>query len=99
MKLENIAGDFIGKEIRIVESKNSQFVGFAGKIVDETKNTFSIMNEAKVKMIPKEGSKFQFDDNKEKFTINGEYIRISPENRIKESRRIMRSINRSEKIW
>ena len=99
MKLENVAGDFIGKEMRIVESKNSQFVGFTGKIVNETKNTFSIIKGGNVKMIPKEGSKFQFDENSEKFTIKGEYIRISPENRIKESRRIMRSINRSEKIW
>ncbi len=99
MRLENIAGDFIGRQVRIVESINSQLVGLSGKIVDETKNTFSILKNEDIKMIPKEGSKFQLGDNSEKFTIKGEYIRMSPENRIKESRRIMRSINRSEKIW
>ncbi|MHB8361284.1 MAG: ribonuclease P protein component 1 [Thermoplasmataceae archaeon] len=99
MKIEDIAGDFIGKEVRITESLNLQIIGVSGVVIDETKNTFKIISGNIVNIFPKEGSIFQFNNNSGSIKVNGNYIKFSPENRLKESKRIIRAIKRSERIW
>lgn len=42
-----LKAEFIGREIEILESKNSSLKGIKGKIIDETKSTFTISTEIK----------------------------------------------------
>ncbi|MHB1493435.1 MAG: ribonuclease P component 1 family protein [Thermoplasmataceae archaeon] len=99
MRIQDVADDFIGCKTRVIESRNSQIVGVEGIVIDETKNTFTLRNDAKSIIIPKERTKFQFKTGSGEIVLKGDWIRISPENRLKESKRILRAINRSEKIW
>ncbi|TLY04960.1 MAG: ribonuclease P protein subunit [Thaumarchaeota archaeon] len=65
---ENISfHELIGLNVEIVESTNKQIVGFAGKIIDETKSMFTLSVRNRVKKVPKEIAYW-------KFTLNGKTI-------------------------
>lgn len=44
-------GELIGSQVKIIEAKNSSLLGLEGKIIDETKNTITIENGKKRKII------------------------------------------------
>ena len=68
--LENVQNhELIGLNAQVVESTNNQIIGFAGKVVDETRFTLTIQTQSGLKMIPKEHSKW-------KFTINETQSRV-----------------------
>jgi len=50
----------IGKKIKIVESKNKSLSGIEGIVIDETRNTFTIENGVRKKII-KEQCIFEID--------------------------------------
>ena len=52
--------EFIGTEAKVSESKHSGYVGLSGKIIDETRNTFTILNEGKRRTVLKNSSVFHF---------------------------------------
>ncbi|MEM7822692.1 MAG: ribonuclease P protein subunit [Candidatus Aenigmatarchaeota archaeon] len=84
MNIEKIAKtEFIGMSIKVVESTNPQWVGIEGRIVDETKNMFSIDVKGKIIKIPKENCVFEFKAGKRWIKINGKVLLIRPEDRIK----------------
>ena len=54
MKRQNLAKDeLIGLQVKIIECKDSDWVGKSGMILDETKNTFLIKTKDKEKTIAK----------------------------------------------
>lgn len=55
-----IRSEFIGTEGKISESVHQGYVGIVGKVVDETKNTFTIMHKGKAKRIVKDQAIFNF---------------------------------------
>jgi ribonuclease P protein subunit POP4 len=55
-----IRDEFIGTESRVAESRHSDYVGVSGQVVNETKNTFTIMHAGKAKNVIKEAAVFQF---------------------------------------
>lgn len=71
--------EFIGKQIEITDSKNSEQKNIKGKIIDETKNTFTIQTETKTVRIIKADKKFKIENEK----IDGNKITKRPEERIK----------------
>ena len=71
--------EFIGKQIEITESKNKQQKNLQGKIIDETKNTFTIKTQNKTIIILKKDKKFKINEEK----IDGNKITKRPEERIK----------------
>jgi ribonuclease P protein subunit POP4 len=81
---ELIRHEFIGTEIEVSESNNSGYIGFSGKIIDETRNSFVILREGKRKRILKESAVFHF-----KFSdgtiieIDGKILAGRPEDRLK----------------
>jgi len=81
-----IRDEFIGTEGRIVESRHGNYVGVSGRVIDETKNTFRILQAGKAKNIIKEGAIFHF-----KFPdgaiveIDGKLLAGRPEDRLKKS--------------
>jgi len=78
--IEFLKGEFIGKEIEIVKSKNKDLIGLKGKIVDETKNIFIIETKKGEKKVQKKICKFKFV--KEGITIDGNIVNYCPEDRL-----------------
>jgi small subunit ribosomal protein S17 len=52
--------EFIGLETKVVRSSNPHVVGIAGRLVDETRNTITILHKGKRKVIIKDTSVFAF---------------------------------------
>ena len=86
-KMNKNQQEFIGKQITITKSKNNQQQNITGKIIDETKNTFTIRtqtqsdnkNQTKTIKILKSDKEFRIDNQK----IDGNKITKRPEERIK----------------
>ena len=55
-----IRSEFIGTEGKISESLHQGYVGIVGEVIDETKNTFTIMHRGKAKRIVKDQAVFNF---------------------------------------
>jgi ribonuclease P protein subunit POP4 len=81
---ELIRYEFIGTEAKVSKSKHSGYVGFSGKIIDETRNSFTILHEGNKKTVLKEAAVFHF-----KFPdgtiveIDGKILVGRPEDRLK----------------
>ncbi|MCF7871816.1 ribonuclease P protein subunit [Candidatus Woesearchaeota archaeon] len=76
--------EYIGKKIEITKSNDKQHQGKIGKIINETKNTFTIQlitknKENKIITILKQNKEFKINEK----TINGNKITKKPEERIK----------------
>ena len=84
MSRETRAMEYIGLEAFVLKSPSKNRIGISGKVVDETKNTFSIeQKNGKVARIPKKNTGFLFRKGKEKFEIDGSTIIYRPEERTK----------------
>ena len=68
--------EFIGLNVEVI-NKNIQ-----GKIIDETKNMFTIKTKEGYKKIIKKNSKMKFTMNNEKITIEGDKLIARPQDRI-----------------
>ena len=77
--------EFIGVEARVVKSSNPDVVGIMGKVVDETRNTFTILNnDGEKKVIIKDTAIFEFVvSNGTVVEIDGKIIMGRPEDRLK----------------
>jgi ribonuclease P protein subunit POP4 len=81
---ELICQEFIGTEIEVSESNNSGYIGFSGKIIDETRNSFVILREGKRKRILKESGVFHFKfPDGTIIEIDGKILAGRPEDRLK----------------
>ena len=81
---ENIINhELIGLDTQIIESTNNQIVGLGGKIMDETRSTFTIQTQNGLKMFPKEHTKWKFIINETQCVIDGLMISKRPEERLK----------------
>ena len=70
--------EFIGKYVKVKGKK------IEGKIIDETKNTFLVLQKNKdTKMVLKKNNIFELKINHEYIEIDGKSILIRPEDRIK----------------
>lgn len=75
--------EWIGKEVKIVDSTNKQNIKIKGKIINETKNMFIIKTEQGEKKIMKSNNLFQIEYDNKKFNVKGNALLFSPEERIK----------------
>jgi len=78
--MDFLRGEFIGKNIEIIDSLNKDLIGIKGKIVDETKNMFEIENKKVTKKVQKKICKFRFLP--ERLVVDGKIINCRPEDRI-----------------
>lgn len=76
--------EFIGLDVKVVRSSNPTAVGIAGRVLDESRNTFTISHNNKRKIVIKDTSVFEF------FMLDGTVVEIDgkviigrPEDRIK----------------
>lgn len=84
-------GDFrrrelIGLEAEVLESTCDQYLGIRGKVVDETRNTLTIKQDGREKMVPKDCCKFRFVEGPTTHIVSGKEIKFRPEDRIKKVR-------------
>ena len=79
-----VQNELIGLDIEVVKSPNSNLIGLAGRVVNETRNTFIIFQENKEKTIIKENAIFNFSlPNGTIVEIDGKILIGRPEDRIK----------------
>ena len=84
---ENILGhELIGLEVKVIQSTDPKRIGAKGIVVDETQNTFVIINNGKEQLFPKKECEFEFDLNGEKVKVKGKEILRRSEDRTKEFR-------------
>jgi len=75
--------ELIGLDVEVLSAPYS---GISGKVVDETKNTFTIESAGTEKMVPKPGNVFRFVMGKGNIDLEGSEILFRPEDRIKKIR-------------
>jgi ribonuclease P protein subunit POP4 len=81
-----IQGPFIGTEATIASSLNRNCVGLSGRIIDETKRTFTILSAGRIKTSPKDISIFHFNlSDGSVVEIDGRLLVGRPEERLKKS--------------
>jgi len=76
--------EFIGLDVKIIESTNKDYLGLKGKVIDESYNMIIISHENIIKKIPKKNCVFLFKSKKtSEIKILGSDIVGRPEDRIK----------------
>ena len=76
--------ELIGLPVKVVRSLNPSQENSEGEIIDETMRTLTLETSQVRRMIPKEGTIFQFTlIDGTKAEINGEQILRRPEDRVK----------------
>jgi ribonuclease P protein subunit POP4 len=76
--------EFIGLETAVVNSSNPAMVGISGRVINETRNTFTIKQDNKMKVIAKDTSIFDFIFTDGTIVeIEGKVIMGRPESRLK----------------
>ncbi len=76
--------EFIGLNVKIIDSNHEGFLDIQGKIIDETRNTMKIDTGNIEKVVPKSEVTFLFTlPQGERVSIDGKVIVARPEDRIK----------------
>jgi ribonuclease P protein subunit POP4 len=79
-----IRGEFIGTQAKVSKSIPTSYVGLSGKIIDETRNTFTILHEGKRKKVIKNSVIFHFKFSDGTIVeIDGKLLLGRPEDRLK----------------
>jgi len=81
--IDMLRSELIGLDVEVL---SAPFSGISGKVVDETKNTFTIESAGTERMVPKPGNEFRFTYRNEQIDIEGNKILHRPEDRIKKVR-------------
>jgi ribonuclease P protein subunit POP4 len=83
---EVVRSEFIGKEAKVVRSRHSDYLGASGKVVDETRNTFTLRGGEKRRIIVKESAVFHFRfSDSTVVEIDGKLLTGRPEDRLKKT--------------
>jgi len=76
--------EFIGLETKVIKSSNPHVVGITGRVVDETRNTLTILHNCERKVVIKDTTVFDFVmPDGTVVEMDGKVIMGRPEDRIK----------------
>lgn len=76
--------EFIGLDAKVVKSSNPNYLGISGKVINETRNTFVILQNNKRKIAVKERAVFHFTlPDATIVEIDGKILVGRPEKRLK----------------
>ena len=79
-----VQNEFIGLETKVVKCSNPNVVGIAGRIVNETRNTFTILHNIDEKVVIKDTAIFDFVlPDRTVVKIDGKVVLGRPEDRVK----------------
>jgi ribonuclease P protein subunit POP4 len=83
---EIIRDEFIGTEAKVSKSKHIDYLGLSGKIVDETRNTFTILDGGERKVIGKSSAVFRLSlHDGAVVEVDGKLLTGRPEDRLKKT--------------
>ncbi len=74
--------ELIGLDVSIPKSADKNFEGLKGRLVDETKKTFTVLTEEGTKMVPKKTNEFVFELENTKVKVDGRLLVGRPEERV-----------------
>ena len=78
--------EFIGTAAHVAQSTHPGYLGLSGRVIGETRNTFTLSSEGATKNIIKESSIFDFAFNDGTVVnIDGKLLVGRPEDRLKKS--------------
>jgi ribonuclease P protein subunit POP4 len=81
---EVITDEFIGTDAKIAKSTNSSYLRLHGRLIDESRNTFTILHEGQSKIVVKDVSVFHFKFSDGTIVeIDGKLLVGRPEDRLK----------------
>ena len=80
---EFMRSELRGRDVSVL---SAPFSGISGRVVDETKNTFTIESAGTERMVPKSGNEFRFTYQNEQIDIEGSKLLHRPEDRMKKVR-------------
>jgi len=81
-----IHSEFIGTEAKVSKSTHLDYIGLSGKIIDESRNTFTFLHEGEKKVVVKGSSVFYFKFSDGTIVeIDGKLLVGRPEDRLKKS--------------
>jgi len=76
--------EFIGLRAKVVQSSNPSCMGICGRVLDETRNTFTILHKEKEKTVVKETSVLHFTlPDGSVIEVEGKVLVGRPEDRVK----------------
>ena len=78
--------ELIGLKVSIVSSPDTSIQNISGIVINETKNTFHILDNKRKKVIPKSHCVFNFTNNPD--SINGKTLIGKPQNRLAKVRKL-----------
>ncbi|MCL2172621.1 MAG: ribonuclease P protein component 1 [Nitrososphaerota archaeon] len=78
--------EFIGTAAHVAHSNHFDYLGLSGRVIGETKNTFTLNSENKIKRVIKDSAVFNFTFNDgTTVEIDGKLLIGRPEDRLKKS--------------
>jgi ribonuclease P protein subunit POP4 len=78
--------EFIGTAAQVAQSNHTGYLGLSGRVIGETKNTFTLEGEGEAKSVIKESAVFDFTFNDGTIVeIDGKLLVGRPEDRLKKS--------------
>ena len=83
--LNLIRHELIGLNVKIVDDTNPCNLHISGTVVDETRNTLTIMQDSVQKMISKNNALFQFSLPSQDVQVEGVKLIGRPEDRVKKT--------------
>lgn len=79
-----LRSELIGLNVKVVDSSHPGYVGISGKVMDETRNTLTILHNGKRKVVVKDVAVFHFTmPDGTVVEIDGKVIVGRPEDRLK----------------
>jgi ribonuclease P protein subunit POP4 len=81
-----VRSEFIGTEAQVSASPNKSYLGLSGRVIDETKNTFTLIRANKAKRVVKDAAVFRFKYSDGTIVqIDGKLLAGRPEDRLKKT--------------
>lgn len=86
-------GEYLGNEIEVVHHSNRNNEGKSGIVFHESRRMFTIVGKSQIK-IPKQTGIFRIKQDSSTFLIEGDAILMRPEDRLKNQRKILKTLSR-----
>ena len=78
--------EFIGTQAQVAKSLHENYVGLSGRVIGETRNTLTLLDQGQARSIIKEFSVFNFTfDDGTVVDIDGKLLVGRPEDRLKKT--------------
>ena len=85
-QIPHLKDEYIGRSVKINNCTDPTLIHQKGEIIDETKNTFLIQTNDKIKQIAKKTAIFIIKIDDKNIKIHGSKIMYRPEERVKKAR-------------